>query len=219
VRYILAILTISMGLNLFAQGEGSSMTDDRDGEIYTTVTIDGIEWFRDNLRYQTETSFCPNDSKALSDCAQGNFYTNAALDSVCPAGWRIPNDKDWKQYFAYRLQSKEGSLLDVRLDTMHEEYLSVIYRDTTSKVSLLDESNPLGIDEVGWVQGKKRQAWGTTTFWIRNTEVEDKRFHLHVRNQNFTIHRHSHHVEDRKRMNRRFMVKCVRSLTDAPKKS
>ena len=212
MRFILLILLLFLSCKLVAQVDVNVITDERDGERYATVEIDGIEWFRDNLRYQTETSYCPNDSKSLADCERGNFYSNTALDSVCPVGWRIPTDKDWKSYFEYRLHSKNGSLQDVRLDTMYEEYISVIYRDTSNSVSLLDGENPLDITKSGWVQGKKKRDWGTTTFWIRNSKIDDRRFHLHVRDQNFTIHRHSHNVEDRKRKNRRFMVKCVRTL-------
>lgn len=214
MRFSLPILLLFLNCNLVAQEEISSIKDPRDGEIYATVEIDGIEWFSDNLRYQTQTSFCPSDSKSEADCQNGNFYSYTELDSICPADWRIPNEKDWQSYFNYRIQSKNGSLQDVRLDTIAEEYLSVIYRDTTSKVSLLDGKNPLAISEFGWVQGKKKQAWGTTTFWIRNSKVDDNRFHLHIRDQNFTIHRHTHNVEDRKRKNRRFMVKCVRTLSN-----
>jgi uncharacterized protein (TIGR02145 family) len=188
------------------------MVDNRDGRIYKTVRIDNTIWFQDNLMFETAESYFPNNTKKESNCPNGNFYSYKELEYVCPIGWKIPNEKDWEHYFKYRIESQNRSILDVRLDSIYEEYLTVIYRDTTNKVNLLDGLNPLRISDFGWVEGNKIRDWGTTTFWIKNSKIEDKRFHLHIRNGNYTIHRHKHNLDDTKRKSRKFMVKCVTEI-------
>ena len=83
---------------VFAQIEIDSIEDKRDGRIYETIKIDGTRWFRDNLKYETVSSYCPNFQRKESDCQSGNFYSYQELAEVCPEGWRIPNEREWKQF-------------------------------------------------------------------------------------------------------------------------
>ena len=98
--------------------EYGSVTDDRDGQTYKTVKIGDQWWMAQNLNYETENSFCADDSV----CAKyGRFYTwSAAMDSaakwsesgkgcglgssctpsypvrgVCPSGWHLPSRDEW----------------------------------------------------------------------------------------------------------------------------
>lgn len=212
IKIITATVFIIVPCLMFGQLAVDKMIDHRDGRIYQTVQIDSTIWFLDNLMFETAHSYYPNNTKKVSNCPNGNFYPYKELASVCPDGWRIPNEKDWEQYFKYRIESQNGSLLDVQIDSLNEEYLTVIYRDTTDKVNLLEEGNPLRIAHFGWVEGNKFRDWGTTTFWIKNSQVEDKRFHLHLRNGNYTFHRHQHNLDDTRKKTRKFMVKCVSSI-------
>ncbi len=86
------------------------MTDERDGQYYKTMTVvDGVDtytWMAENMNYadsaNTESlkngaSRCYND-KADSCEILGRLYTWKAAQDVCPEGWFLPNESDWRLY-------------------------------------------------------------------------------------------------------------------------
>jgi len=73
---------------------GGSLTDTRDSQTYKTVKIGDQEWMAENLNYETENSYCYNDSAEY--CAKyGRLYTWAAAVEACPSGWHLPDTTEW----------------------------------------------------------------------------------------------------------------------------
>ncbi len=76
----------------------NSLIDQRDDKIYWTTTINGNEWFAQNLEYDLKNqSWYYENSEANK--VYGKLYSGQALKTnikdICPAGWHIPERKEW----------------------------------------------------------------------------------------------------------------------------
>jgi len=69
-------------------------------KTYATVDMGGKVWMAENLAvYVPDSSVCYGNDHANCD-AMGRLYTwNAANNSICPNGWTLPSQDDFKNAF------------------------------------------------------------------------------------------------------------------------
>jgi uncharacterized protein (TIGR02145 family) len=95
-----------------------TMTDERDGTVYKTIEIGEQRWFAENLnttQYKDGSPIPLGDEVDVFSYSEEdrNFYFNpngdaknaetygrlysyaAAVQGICPAGWRVASDVDW----------------------------------------------------------------------------------------------------------------------------
>jgi len=82
--------------------------DDRDGKTYRVVKIGDQVWMAENLNYddsvatpvQKDNSWC-YEEKAEKCAALGRLYAWEAAKEVCPSGWHLPTNDEFKTLIAY----------------------------------------------------------------------------------------------------------------------
>lgn len=80
------------------------LQDSRDGKVYRTVNIGTQTWMAENLNwagagvcYQNSVDSCSKYGRLYPwSQAMAGMAGNPVVQGVCPTGWHVPSDADWK---------------------------------------------------------------------------------------------------------------------------
>jgi uncharacterized protein (TIGR02145 family) len=72
------------------------MTDSRDGKKYPYKIYGNQVWMVQNLDYQTPGNLFFENNVGKTPIEFGRLYNYQEANGVCPPGWRLPSDEDWK---------------------------------------------------------------------------------------------------------------------------
>jgi uncharacterized protein (TIGR02145 family) len=146
-RKLVSILILLNILLLNSCKKDNDLTSDADGNVYKTVKIGSQLWFAENLKTSkyndgseiplvleganwtstTTGAYCwyENDPSNYKDTygALYNWYS-VNTGKLCPTGWHVPTDNDWKQLEMFLGMSQaEADIQDVNRGTTEGDKL------------------------------------------------------------------------------------------------
>ena len=83
------------------EGNTGIYIDSRDGQIYSIVKIGNQWWMAENLNYYTENGSWAYDNNPSNSKIYGRLYDWETACEVCPVGWHLPSDEEWKTLERY----------------------------------------------------------------------------------------------------------------------
>lgn len=117
--FLILIFTASSGQDKFK--------DKRDGNVYRTVTIHGVTWMVENLRYMPKNGGVYYDNDPGNSHAYGILYEWKTAVTVCPSGWHLPSGTEFRNlsdhfqhYKSWRKSSPDTLSIEIQLGGMQD---------------------------------------------------------------------------------------------------
>jgi uncharacterized protein (TIGR02145 family) len=125
MKKIFSLLILSgLIVNLLGQDK---FTDPRDGNVYKTITVQGVKWMAENLRYKTPEGAYYFDNDTNNIPIYGVLYEWKTASKVCPAGWHLPSGSEFQTLVNYydqkdtwRNKSTEAASFSIQLAGMQD---------------------------------------------------------------------------------------------------
>ena len=160
---------------------GDPIIDVRDGQSYPTVCIGDQTWMAKNLNYDAAGSQCFRDDDAncvvygklynwdvLMQGAASSSSSPSKVKGVCPNGWHLPSEAEWKQAIAMlgggdiAANAMESDNLWLTPSTSGSNVNSSGFSVLPSGFLTAIDPSPVHADQIWWNKGAASGYWATT---------------------------------------------------------
>lgn len=93
---LIVILVLSCSFTGVVSQTHGTFTDKRNGKAYETVKIGNQVWMAENLAYKAKEGCWAYDDDEGYAATYGYLYNFETARNICPAGWHLPTDDEWK---------------------------------------------------------------------------------------------------------------------------
>ncbi len=108
-KILLAVISLSAVSLLSGQGK---FTDNRDGIVYGTITIHGVTWMAENLKFNAADGAHLFDNNSDNLPGYGMLYEWKTALNACPSGWHLPTGQEFRtlaNYFEHSEKWKKSN--------------------------------------------------------------------------------------------------------------
>jgi uncharacterized protein (TIGR02145 family) len=158
--------------------EFGTFKDPRDGREYSTVKMDDIEWFREDLDYDDHEDYTggmgdlfPNlHVPSYKEEGSSRMYGFNESQEACPDGWKIPDRSDWINLFRKITDNKAP--YEWKEKERHLIYQTLVGKNSILRLKLNGNYTEKG--EYSWQKnkfnhsGKKGYYWSSTPGALTN---------------------------------------------------
>ena len=178
------IFSLVFSVHLYAQ----NTIKDIEGNIYKTLKIDTIEWMIENLkttRYNNGDKILAKDSSTMDatnyrwEVDKQQLYSwHAIIDSrgVCPTGWRIPTDKDFKYTIDFIFKDSNIKFpIGVNNNFIYMENIDITKSLFTNQLSFVGSKTPNGLSlfknfyEYFWTKNEDYTGFSWIWYFSKNS--------------------------------------------------
>lgn len=115
--FALISTVLILWINTNAQDSGLFI-DTRDGLTYKWVKIGNQVWMAENLKHKPESgNYWANPKYESYVSTYGYLYSWTTACDVCPNGWHLPSDAEWKKLTHYLGKSVAGDKMKEKGNT------------------------------------------------------------------------------------------------------